>query len=155
MSDTTTNYGLKKPIATEYFTVEDQNGNMDLIDATLKNNADDIAVEETARAAADTALGNLISTKSDKSSVVTATLVATSWTGSAAPYTYTLAVSGVTATSNQELLPAASITAAQLKAMQSANIQDGGQAVNSITLKAYGIKPTIDLPVRVIKRGDA
>ena len=88
------------------------------------------------------------------SETVTATLLAASWTGDAAPYSYALTVSGVTATSNQEVLPALNITAEQLEALQSANIQDGGQAANSMTLKAYGDKPTIDLPIRVIKRGD-
>lgn len=88
------------------------------------------------------------------SETVTATLLAANWTGDAAPYSYTLTVSGVTATSNQEVLPALNITAEQLEALQSANIQDGGQAANSMTLKAYGDKPTIDLPIRVIKRGD-
>lgn len=89
-----------------------------------------------------------------KSSIVTATLLPTGWTGDAAPYSYALTVSGVTATSNQEVLPALNITAEQLEALQSANIQDGGQAANTMTLKAYGDKPTIDLPIRVIKRGD-
>lgn len=88
------------------------------------------------------------------SETVTATLLAASWTGNAAPYTYTLSVRGVTATSNQEVLPALNITVEQLEALQSANIQDGGQAANTMTLKAYGDKPTIDLPIRVIKRGD-
>lgn len=89
------------------------------------------------------------------SEIVTATLLATSWTGSSAPYTYTLAVTGVTATSNQELLPSLTITEEQLTALQAANIQDGGQAANSATLKAFGDKPTIDLPIRVIVRGDS
>lgn len=88
------------------------------------------------------------------SETVTATLLAASWTGDAAPYSYALTVSGVTATSNQEVLPALNITAEQLEALQGANIQDGGQAANTMTLKAYGDKPTIDLPIRVIKRGD-
>ena len=89
------------------------------------------------------------------SETVTATLLAASWTGSSAPYTYTLAVNGVTANSNQELLPALTITSEQLTALQAANIQDGGQAVNSVTLTAFGDKPTIDLPIRVIVRGDS
>ena len=86
---------------------------------------------------------------------MSATLLAASWTGTSAPYTYTLAVNGVTANSNQELLPALNITEEQLTALQAANIQDGGQAANSITLTAFGDKPTIDLPIRVIVRGDA
>ena len=86
---------------------------------------------------------------------VTATLSASSWSGDSAPYTYTLAVNGVTATSNQELLPALNITEEQLTALQAANIQDGGQSADTIVLKAFGDKPTIDIPIRVIVRGDA
>lgn len=90
-----------------------------------------------------------------QSTTVTATLSAASWTGDAAPYSYSLSVSGVTETSNQEILPAIDITAEQLEALQAANIQDGGQAAGSVTLKAFGDVPTIDIPVRVIVRGDA
>lgn len=85
---------------------------------------------------------------------VTATLLASGWTGSEAPFVYTLAVAGVTATSYQELLPAVNITAEQLKTLQAANITDGGQAAGSMTLKAYGKVPTVDIPIRVIKEGE-
>lgn len=85
---------------------------------------------------------------------VTATLLASGWTGSEAPFVYTLAIAGVTATSYQELLPAVNITAEQLKALQAANITDGGQAVGSMTLKAYGKVPTVDIHIRVIKEGE-
>jgi hypothetical protein len=83
-----------------------------------------------------------------------ATLLASGWTGDSAPYSYTLSVTGVTADSHQELLPALDITAEQLAALQAANIQDGGQAAGTVTLKAFGTKPTIDLPIRIILRGD-
>lgn len=96
-----------------------------------------------------------VENKADKSTDTTATLLASGWTGDSAPYSYTLAVAGVTADSNQELLPALGITTAQLTALQAANIQDDGQAAGSITLKAFGEdKPTIDLPIRIILRGD-
>lgn len=85
------------------------------------------------------------------STTVTATLAASSWSGG----NYTLSVTGVTATSNQEILPATSITAEQLKALQGANIQDGGQSAGKIILKAFGTVPTINIPIRVIVRGDA
>lgn len=90
-----------------------------------------------------------------KSNFVNATLSANNWSGDSAPYTYTLSISDVTTTSNQELLPALNITEEQLTALQAANIQDGGQLTDSITLKAFGDKPTIDIPIRVILRGDA
>lgn len=102
--------------------------------------------------AKDTA--DLVSNKAAKSTSTTATLAAATWTGSAAPYSYTLAVTGVTTTSVQEILPSLSITSAQLAALQAANIQDGGQAAGSVTLCAWGTKPTIDLPIRIILRGD-
>lgn len=89
-----------------------------------------------------------------KSKVLNVTLPTASWTGDSAPYSYNLSVTGVTATSNQEFLPALGITTEQLEALQGANIQDGGQAEGTVTLKAFGTKPTIDLPIRIILRGD-
>lgn len=82
------------------------------------------------------------------------TLLAASWTGSAAPYSYTLAVDGVTATSTNDLNPSLSITAEQLEALQLANIIDGGQSSGTITLRAYGTKPSIDIPIRVHVKGE-
>jgi len=100
------------------------------------------------------ALAELVSTKSSKSTIQTKTLSAVSWVGSEIPYTYTLSVTGVTPTSVQEILPTTDITADQLSVLISATIQDGGQSSNTIVLKAWGTKPTIDLPIRIILRGD-
>ena len=85
-----------------------------------------------------------------RSSIAEATLLAANWVAQA----YTLAVSGVTAISAVEILPALSITEDQLEALQEANLQDGGQSTDSITLIAFGDVPVIDLPIRVIVRGD-
>lgn len=87
------------------------------------------------------------------STTTEATLAAASWSGDSAPYTYTLTVNGVTYTSTQEIVFATSINLEQLTAGQNANIQDGGQSANTIVLKAWGEKPTVDLPIRVIMRG--
>ena len=87
------------------------------------------------------------------STTIEATLSAASWSGDSAPYTYTLTVNGVTDTSTQEIVFATSINLEQLTAGQNANIQDGGQSANTIVLKAWGEKPTVDLPIRVIMRG--
>ena len=92
--------------------------------------------------------------KANSSILVPATLTASGWTGTDAPYSQTISVAAVTGTSANEILPAADITAEQLDALQAANIQDGGQAAGSLTLLAYGDKPGIDLPVRIIVRGD-
>ena len=67
---------------------------------------------------------------------------------------YTISDSLITASSNQEIMPAVGITADQLKALERALVVDGGQAVGSLTLKALGTVPTIDIPIRVIFRGN-
>lgn len=77
------------------------------------------------------------------------TLTAASWSNGS----YTISDSLITTSSNQEILPATSITADQMKALQKANIIDSGQSAGSLTLKALGTVPTIDIPIRVIFRG--
>ena len=101
--------------------------------------------------------GKVPPTQLPSSEIVEATLLAASWTGSSVPYIYTLNLSGVTATSNQEFLPPTQeggLTAGILTALQAANLQDGGQSTDSVIILAYGIKPTIDLPIRVVLRGE-
>lgn len=83
-----------------------------------------------------------------------ATLLASGWTGDSAPYTYNLSVTGVTLTSENDLYATLDISTDQLKALQAANIIDGGQSANTIVLKAYGQKPTIDIPIRVYVKGE-
>lgn len=100
---------------------------------------------------------DLVDTIPEKASVstwITSTLESVNWTGDQSPFSLTLQVEGVTADSNQEILPTVDITAEQLTAYQSANIQDGGQAAGSITLKAFGAKPEVDIPIRIMLRGD-
>lgn len=94
------------------------------------------------------------STYSKKSTVVDATLAAASWSGTVAPYTYTLSVSGVTATSVNEISYKYSDTDIQIKAYQDALLRDGGQSTGKITLKAVGTKPTVDIPITIIVRHD-
>ena len=93
--------------------------------------------------------------KATTSKTVPVTLLASGWSGNAAPYTYNLSVTGVTAFSNQEIIPAANITRDQLISLQGTNMIDGGQSNGKIILKATKNKPTVDIPMRVILRGDA
>lgn len=68
--------------------------------------------------------------------------------------TITVAVTGVTATSNQEILPLLATSAANIannKALQACNLMDYGQAAGEITLYAENI-PSVDLSIRVIVR---
>ncbi len=72
-----------------------------------------------------------------------------SWSGSAVPYTLTITVSGVVSTSNVFVSLRNGASIAQATAYARAMISDGGQSTNSITLKAYGTKPTIAIPLSV------
>lgn len=95
-----------------------------------------------------------VGNKVDKSTIVEVTLLAANWAGTEAPYTYTATVAGVTTTSTQDWANGTSITAEQLAAWQAANIVDGGQGVGSVTFKAFGAKPEVDIPLRCILRRD-
>lgn len=128
MSSTTANYGLTKPDYLADADIAVLNANMDAIDGALEE-------------------------KAPKSAVVTTTLTASGWTGSAAPYSQTVAVSGITATSVNNWLPTVSATQEQIEAWDAANIKDGGQSAGNATLKAWGDKPTVDIPVQVVIGG--
>ena len=100
------------------------------------------------------AINNISSTMADKSTVVNKTLLVSNWSGTSAPYRYELSVDGVTKTSNQEIMPADGITDEQMYHLQGANLQDGGQDTNKIVLEAFGVKPSIDIPIKIIMRKD-
>lgn len=85
---------------------------------------------------------------------LTATISASNWTGTSAPYSNIVTVNGIDADSTVEVTPASTITSTELKAMQDANLIDGGSmGTNYFTLKAYGSKPTINIPILVTLSG--
>lgn len=110
-------------------------------------------LDKTAAGNLQNEIDALQSGKSDKSKTVTTTLSASGWTGSSAPYSQTVAVSGITATSVNDWLPTVDATQEQIEAWDAANIKDGGQSAGSATLKAWGDKPTVDIPVQVVIGG--
>ena len=101
-----------------------------------------------------TGLQTALDGKAIKAVAENKTLLASAWVGASAPFTLDLAVTGVTATSIQDWSTGLSITSAELLALQKANIVDGGQSAGTVTFKAFGVKPTIDIPIIVVKRGD-
>ena len=88
-----------------------------------------------------------------RSSKVNLTLYASSWSTAKK---YTVSNANITATSAVELLPRENngITQAQMEALSGAMIVGGTQAAGSIQLVALGDKPTMDIPVTLIIRGD-
>ena len=98
------------------------------------------------------------STKSEKtyakkSTLVTTTLTASKWTGSSAPYTYVLPVSGATTSNIVEINYASNASSQAIEAYQNAMLADGGQTTNQITIKATE-KPTVDIPITIVIRND-
>lgn len=105
-----------------------------------------------------TANSTFSSTKSEKtyakkSTLVTTTLTASKWTGSSAPYSYVLSVSGVTSSNIVEIDYASNASSAAIEAYQNAMLADGGQTTNQITIKATE-KPTVDIPITIVIRND-
>lgn len=98
------------------------------------------------------------STKSEKtyakkSTLVNTTLTASKWTGSSAPYSYVLSVSGVTSSNIVEIDYASNASSAAIEAYQNAMLADGGQTTNQITIKTTE-KPTVDIPITIVIRND-
>lgn len=112
------------------------------------------SVSSTSTAYSSSKTNALLDTKVNKSSKVSATMNASSWSGSSAPYTITLSINGVTTSNNVEILIPGSATDAQVEAWMAAGIVNGTQTANSVTLKAYGDKPSINIPIEAIIRND-
>ena len=86
---------------------------------------------------------------SKSSTYLTATLLSTGWTGETAPYTYNLTLEGITADSDGLIAVADTATDEQYQAAVTAMLRKTAQAENSLTIKAYGEKPTLDIPIIV------
>lgn len=85
------------------------------------------------------------------STAVEATIEASGWTDGA----YTFSDDAIKrAEQVVELVPAPTITMEQLEQLQLANIVGVSQDVGSVTFKAFGTVPTIDVPVVFVVRGD-
>ena len=85
---------------------------------------------------------------------INVTLAAASWSGAEAPYTQSVTVSGMTAGAKGVSvgLPATATDAEFVEAV-SAVLRASAQGAGSITIKAHGQLPTIDIPLLVQVKG--
>ena len=83
------------------------------------------------------------------------TLTASGWSGSSAPYSQTISV-GTEYTDPRifEIVPNPSNTDTQNKAYTSIGGGVCSLSNGNLTLKIYGKKPSIDIPIQIIVRGD-
>ena len=77
------------------------------------------------------------------------TLARGTWSGSSVPYKYTASVNGVT-TGNDINIVLNSTDTTVANVWMDASIITGTQATNSITLYAYGTKPSADIPITIL-----
>ena len=89
------------------------------------------------------------------SKIQNVTLSSSSWSGSAAPYSYTVSNSNVTSTTQViEVMPSNGATNNQLQAYLNAGLCGGVTGSGTITFKAFGKKPTVNIPITIVVRGE-
>lgn len=118
------------------------NLNADMLDG--KHASDFTPSSHTSQAAAISTLGHVYEAE------FTATLTASGWSGSTAPYTQTVTVSGITSSHNPiiDVVMSGTYSTDQQRNDQWGYIYRAVTGTNSITFYA-SVKPTIDLPIRV------
>ena len=81
--------------------------------------------------------------------------IGTSWIGSSAPYTQNIPCDSLSSESNViEISLPPSATAQQVEQFNALMLQDGGQTASTFTLRAFGTKNTVEIPITVIVRKD-
>lgn len=99
------------------------------------------------------ASGNVV-LKNRKSSQLTGFSIGTEWSGTSAPYTQKFTYSGIGSTSVIEISLPSTATSEQVEQFNALVLQDGGQTASTFTLKAFGTKNTVPIPIGVIVRRD-
>ena len=96
----------------------------------------------------DTALGE----KANLSVAINAVLSVSAWSEDS-PYSQTISIDGLTADQNGILTIGQNITTEQIEDVVAADMRITDQADGSLTVTAYGDKPTRDIPVTIILLG--
>ena len=90
-----------------------------------------------------------------KDKAITTTLSASSWTGTSAPYSQNIDLGATYSARVFELVQSPDCTEEQFLAFCDMGGGIGTVSGQTLTIKIYGIKPTIDIPVVLIIRGDS
>ena len=88
------------------------------------------------------------------SKIQSVTLSASAWSGSTAPFTYVISLSsvGLTGNSQIDIGPGVASTNDQYKALLAASLCGGSISGNNLTIRAWGQKPTINIPIVITVR---
>lgn len=102
----------------------------------------------------ETTINNALASKSNKSTTTSVTLSASSWSGTAAPYSYTISNSNITASNMIEFVFPSGTAQSVIDMWNEAAIGRYSQSAGSIVLYANGTKPTAAMTVTMIIRRD-
>ena len=82
------------------------------------------------------------------------TLSSSSWSGTNAPFIYLIELSsiGLTGNSQIDISPGINATNDQYKALLAASLCGGSISGNNLTIKAFGQKPSINIPIVITVR---
>ena len=88
------------------------------------------------------------------SKIQNVTLSSSSWSGSEPPYSYTISLSsvGLTGNSQIDISPGVNASDDQCKALLAASLCGGSISGNNLTIKAFGKKPSINIPIVITVR---
>lgn len=100
-----------------------------------------------------TRIDDAMGQKAERSTVVSATLLASAWSGASAPFTQQVSVRGLTANHNGFVFVAQSATANERVQERNARFSVTGQGNGTLTISADGVLPTSDIPLSVILLG--
>ena len=91
---------------------------------------------------------------SKNSKIQNITLSSSSWSGSSAPYSYTINLSsiGLTGNSQIDISPGINASNDQYKALLAASLCGGSISGSNLTVKAFGKKPSINIPIVITVR---
>ena len=95
-----------------------------------------------------------VAAKVSKSTTTNVTLAVASWSGTAAPYSYTISNSNITASNVVEFVFPSGTAQSVIDAWNNASIGRYTQAAGSIVLYANGVKPTVAMTLTMIIRRD-
>ena len=88
------------------------------------------------------------------SKIQNVTLSSSSWSGSSTPFSYTINLSsiGLTGNSQIDISPGINASNDQYKALLAASLCGGSISGNNLTVKAFGKKPSINIPIVITVR---
>lgn len=101
----------------------------------------------------DEALASMDSGKADVSTTVTATLSASSWAGTVAPFSQSISIDNLTADTNGLISVAQGASTEAREAAREAMLSVYGQSDGVLTIYADGEMPETDIPVTIILLG--